>query len=311
MKSVACVGVGNIGRAWAIAFARGGCEVRLYDANGAMLEKSLRLMSDNIDDLAAAGMIDDASAVKARLTHVASMEEALSGAAYVQESVREDLELKREIFQKMDAIAAPETILASSTSEFMSSQFAADLPHAERCMVAHPFNPPYLIPLVELSGHDGVDAGKLEQARALLEEVGMTPVIVRKEIKALLLNRLQAAVVSEALFLVGEGYCSAEDLDKSMTDGLGLRWAFMGPFMTGHLNASGGYRQYMRMFGGTYRRMVDDLKKEYQWSDAQIDAVSDEMERTIALDQVDRGQRWRDRRLMALLKHRRDAEPFA
>ena len=193
----------------------------------------------------------------------------------------------------------------------MSSEFVGDFPGAERCLIAHPFNPPYLIPVVEISGHAGTSAVAIDHTRRLLEEIGMSPVVVKKEIKVLLLNRLQAAVVGEALRLVGEGYCSAEDLDRAMSDGIGLRWAFMGPFCTGHLNSSGGYRQYMRTFGGTFRRMCADVNVTYPFDNELIDAVSDSMEKTIPLDRVDEGQRWRDQRLIALLKHKAAAADFS
>ncbi len=311
MTSVACVGIGNIGRSWALAFAKGGCDVAVYDENRAALRASLDIAAGNAQDLAAAGLIEDADAVMARISAADTLEAALHNAVYVQESVREDLDLKRRMFAAMDELASPDVILASSSSEFMSSQFIDDVTHVERCLVAHPFNPPYLIPLVELSGHPQTAREVIGRARALLAGIGMSPVEVRKEIKGFLLNRLQAAVVGESLQLVGEGYCTAEDLDRAMTDGLGLRWAFMGPFMTGHLNASDGYRSYMRLYGDTYRRIADDLQTDYGWSLDLIDRIADEMEQTFAQKQVVDGQRWRDRRLMALLEHRRDAKPPA
>jgi L-gulonate 3-dehydrogenase len=310
VDTIACVGFGNIGRAWAIAFARGGCNVQIFDSAARVQAESLKALEANLADLEVSGLIDSAAIVRSRMRPCDSLATALRGASYVQESVREDLALKIEVFAELDALAPPDVILASSSSEFMSSQFIGRVQHAERCLVAHPFNPPYLIPLVEISGHSGTSPQAVAGARALLEQIGMSPVVVAKEIKAFLLNRLQAAVVSEALYLVGEGYCTADDLDRAMSDGLGLRWAFMGPFMTGHLNSSGGYRQYMRDYGDTYRRMTADLRKDYPWPVELADSISSEMEKTVPRERVRDGQRWRDRRLMELLKHKRDAEKF-
>jgi L-gulonate 3-dehydrogenase len=307
---VSCIGVGNIGKAWAIAFARGGCRVQVFDSSAKMQAESLEALKVNLADLETAGLIDSATAIEKRIIPCKTLEQALEGAQHVQESIREDLDLKIEIFAKLDSLTPRDVVLASSSSEFMSSQFIGKVKHFERCLVAHPFNPPYLIPLVEISGHPGTSPHCIARTRQLLEDIGMSPVVVSKEIKAFLLNRLQAAVVSEALFLVGEGYCSAEDLDRAMADGLGLRWAFMGPFMTGHLNSSGGYRQYMRDFGDTYRRMTADLRKDYAWQVELADKISDEMEKTVSQERVRDGQRWRDRRLMELLKHKRAAEKF-
>jgi L-gulonate 3-dehydrogenase len=312
-QNVACIGVGNIGRAWAIAFARGGCTVRLFDAMPESLERSLSMIRQSLEDLVKADLVQDADALMARIHIATTAQEAVDGADHVQESAVENLELKQKLFTELDAICAPETVIATSSSEFMSSQLIGDVQHPERIMVAHPFNPPYLIPLVELSGHTGTSQAVIDRSRALFEGIGMAPVVVKKEIKAFLLNRLQAAVVAESLYLVGNGYCSAQDLDRAMTNGLALRWAFIGPFMTGHLNASGGYRDYMRDdgYGGTYRRMIADLANDHEWDYSLPVAVSEEMEEMVPTSEVAKGQRWRDRRLMALLKHKRDAEDYS
>ena len=309
-KIVSCIGVGNIGRAWAIAFSRGGCRVKLFDLDDANLKRSLSMIEDSLTDLQEAGLIKDKEPLLAHMEICSSMEDAIQGVDHVQESVIENLDVKRQIFSNMDALAASHTVLASSSSEFMSSQFVGDTANPERCLIAYPFNPPYLIPLVELSGHAGTDDAVLDRTRSLLTHIGMAPVTVKKEIKAFLLNRLQAAVVCEALHLVGEGYCTAEDLDRAMTQGLAVRWAFMGPFMTGHLNASGGYRQYMRIFGDTFKRMGADLNVTYPFGFDLTDAISDVMEKTIPTERIAEGQRWRDRRLAALAGHLARAEPF-
>ncbi|MEM1114587.1 MAG: 3-hydroxyacyl-CoA dehydrogenase [Pseudomonadota bacterium] len=304
---VACIGVGNVGRAWAIAFARGGHRVRLFDTEQTALERSLVQIATSLDDLQSALLVDDADAILARIDTCASMEQALTGTDHVQESVIEDIEIKRQLFAEMDALAAPGCVLASSSSEFMSSEFVGDTKNPQRCLVAHPFNPPHLIPLVEICGHPGTDPSVVQRTRELFERIGMSPVVVNREVKAFLLNRLQAAVVGEAMHLVGEGYCSAEDLDRAMSDGLGLRWSFMGPFMTGHLNASGGYREYMRTFGDTYRRMCADLSTNYPFDLQLIDRVSGDMEKTFPADRIAEGQRWRDQRLIDLLRHKQTA----
>lgn len=304
--NVACIGVGNIGRAWAISFARGGCGVRLFDTDKENLARSLEQIDTSLADLEQAGLIEDPAAIQSRISTYAHLEAAVTGCTHVQECIIESLELKRCLFADLDGLCAPDTVIASSSSEFMASQLIDKVSRSERILVAHPFNPPYLIPLVEIAGHKGTSASTVARTRALLEDIGMTPVVVRKEIKAFLLNRLQAALVAEALHLVGQGYCSATDLDRAVSDGIGLRWAFMGPFQTGHLNASGGYRDYMRddSYGGTFRRMVGDLKNRNDWPYELAEQISTELEETIPADSIAEGQRWRDQRLMALLKHK-------
>ncbi|MEO0419439.1 MAG: 3-hydroxyacyl-CoA dehydrogenase [Pseudomonadota bacterium] len=304
--TIACIGVGNIGRAWAISFARGGCDVRLYDNDSGNLERSLKHIAASLRDLAEAGLIDDPALIERRITMVSDLKDAVSGCTYIQECIVENLGVKQKLFEELDILCSPETIIASSSSEFMASQLIARVKNEARVLVAHPFNPPYLIPLVEIAGHSATSDDVIMRTRVLLESIGMSPVVVRKEIKAFLLNRLQAAVVAEALHLVGEGYCSATDLDRAMSEGLGLRWAFMGPFQTGHLNASGGYRDYMRddSYGGTFRRMIGDLDINSDWHYSLPEAISTEMEQKIPINEIADGQRWRDKRLMALLKHK-------
>src|SRR5690606_10729784 len=134
-------------------------------------------------------------------------------------------------------LSDPATVLASSTSSIPASAFTEDLPGRHRCLVAHPVNPPYLIPVVELCGAPSTDAKVVEQARALMDEVKQKPVTVHKELEGFVLNRLQGALLREAFRLVQSGCVSVEDLDATVKDGLGLRWSFMGPFETIDLNA--------------------------------------------------------------------------
>ncbi|MEM9287904.1 MAG: 3-hydroxyacyl-CoA dehydrogenase [Pseudomonadota bacterium] len=310
MANLACVGAGNVGRAWAIAFARGGHTVRLYDRDADAVQQALALIGENVDDLKSAGLVGEDDVLLDRITIAPSLAVAVDGAVHVQESVKEDLSIKCAVFEEIDSLAPPDVVIASSSSAFLSSKFVGGTQHPSRCLVAHPFNPPYLIPLVELCGHPGTDPDLLERTQALMVSSGMSPIVLKKEIKAFLLNRLQSAVLSEAMFLVGEGYCSAEDLDRAMSDGLGLRWSFMGPFMTGHLNASGGFRDYVRLLGDAFQSTSKELCRDYDWSPALVDTVANAMEAKIPADRVSQGQRWRDRRLMAQRLHKRSQPGF-
>src|SRR5205814_8876881 len=149
---IAVVGAGLIGRAWAIVFARAGHAVALHDADRAALADNLPVIDAALRDLRNAGLLEEApSAVRARIRVAGTLDDALDGAAYVQENIRETLEAKRDIFRRMDTVALPETILASSTSTIPASEITRDLAGRRRCLVAHPVNPPHLVPLVELA----------------------------------------------------------------------------------------------------------------------------------------------------------------
>src|SRR5262249_53052365 len=176
----------------------------------------------------------------ARVRVAKSVADALDGASHVQENGPETLPAKQAIFAELDRLAAPDAVLASSTSTILPSLFTEALKGRARCLVAHPVNPPHLIPLVELLGAPWTAAETIKQVKATYESIGQVPIVVRREIEGFILNRLQAVLLSEAFRLVGEGYVTAQDLDKTLKEGLGLRWSFMGPFATIELNAPGG-----------------------------------------------------------------------
>ncbi|MEM8986907.1 MAG: 3-hydroxyacyl-CoA dehydrogenase [Pseudomonadota bacterium] len=307
---IACIGAGNVGRAWAIVFARAGYDVSLYDQDTAALKAAVDAIAENVADLERYELIQSAADLKNRISYDTDLDICLSQAIYIQESVSENIDVKREVFQQLDSATAQNVILASSTSELLPSSFFNAASRPERCIIAHPVNPPYLIPLVEICPGDATAQGVLETGKQILECAGMAPVVLAREIRGFLLNRLQAAVVGEALHLTGAGFCTPSDIEAVMTKGLGLRWAFIGPFMTSHLNASGGYKDYMKVFSDPYRRMIDDLKLQYPWKDGLFEEIEADLSRHIPAGAVSDGQSWRDRRLMALLKHLNTAEKF-
>ena len=302
---VAVVGAGLIGRAWAIVFARAGCQVRLHDAAPEALAACQTLLLENISDLAQHGLLDEEPAeVLARITPVATLAEALAGAVLVQENIRETIEAKRAIFAEMDALAAPDTVLASSTSWLMASEFSAGLPGRDRMLVGHPVNPPYLVPLVEIAPAPWTSGQAVQRAHDIYSRAGQTPVLLKKEITGFLFNRIQGAVLNEVLNLYAEGFASAADLDKVMKDGLGLRWAFMGPFETIALNAPAGVLDYAQRYGETYRSVAQGQTPN-DWDAAVLARIEAERRGELAAPQLAARARWRDNRLMALVAHKR------
>jgi L-gulonate 3-dehydrogenase len=304
-EHIAIVGAGLIGRAWAIVFARAGCRVSVYDDAPEALVACQALLRENVMDLAQHGLIDEApDMVVARITPVSTLAEALKGAALAQENVRETLEVKQSIFAEMDRLAAPETILASSTSWIPASAFSAGLAGRARIMVAHPVNPPYLVPLVELAPAPWTSPDAVERARDLYARAGQSPVLLKKEITGFLLNRIQAAVLNEALNLYEGGYASVADLDTVMKDGLGMRWAFMGPFETIDLNAPEGVVDYAARYGATYSE-VSRQQQPNAWDPELLAQIESERRAVLPAQQLDERTRWRDNRLMALVAHKR------
>jgi L-gulonate 3-dehydrogenase len=224
----------------------------------------------------------------------------------VQENVRETVEAKKAIFAQLDALAPPTAVLASSTSWLPASSFTADLAGRARCLVGHPTNPPYLVPLVELCPAPWTDAQVVQRAHALYAGAGQTPVTLSREIHGFLLNRVQAAVLDECFKLFEQGLASAEDIDKVLKEGLALRWSFMGPFETIDLNAPGGITDYAQRYGPQVRQTMAG-GRPFDWSDetlARLDAVRREQ---LSIDDIGARSAWRDRRLMALAAHKRHA----
>jgi L-gulonate 3-dehydrogenase len=301
MAKVACVGAGNVGRAWAVVFARAGYDVALYDIAADEVERtSLPLAARTIDLLSENGFLSEpAEAVLARIRAACSLADAVADAELVQESVREDVEVKRGVICEIGAHAPVDALIASSTSAIPGSQFLREAKVPGRALVAHPINPPSLIPIVELCAAETTLPDTIERAAAFYEAVGMKPVRVLKEIDGFILNRLQYTLVAEALHLVGEGYCSAEDIDSIIRDGLALRWASLGPFEVAHLNASDGFIGFVDQLGPMMRRMGKSARTDYDWDRSLAEDIHDSLSQRMPVTRIAELQAWRDRRILA------------
>ncbi len=304
---IAIVGAGLIGRAWAIVFARAGRHVALYDPDPLVLPASRETIGVNLADLAENGLIADPAETIQRIELVKSLEAALHGALYVQENGPENLAIKQVLFRDLDYLADPSAVLASSSSALRASLFTEDLTGRARCLVAHPVNPPYLVPLVELSPAPWTSRETVARTRALMEAVGQVPVELKKEIPGFLLNRLQGALLGEAFRLVEQGYCGMEDIDKTVKDGLGLRWSFMGPFETIDLNAPGGIADYCAKLGPMYHELAKEQAVVRPWDADLIAKVEAQRRALLAKESLSQRRSWRDKCLAALVAAKRQA----
>jgi 3-hydroxyacyl-CoA dehydrogenase len=281
--------------------------VTIYDADDATLRANLDALDVALGDLNSAGLLEeDSGAIRARIQPFATLAETVSGAGYIQESIGEDLAAKKALFAELDRLAAPDAILASSTSTIPASRWSEGLAGRARCIVAHPVNPPHLVPLVELSPAPWTSADVIARTQALHEAVGQVPIVVRTEIQGFILNRLQGALLAEAFRLYADGYASVEDIDKSVRDGLGLRWSFMGPFETIDLNAPGGIVDYCARYGELYYEMAQSQQPR-RWDEPLVRRLEQERRRHLAASALGSRAAWRDRRLMQLIAHKRRA----
>lgn len=299
-KKVGIVGSGVIGRGWIILFAKAGYDVSVFDTMSAAVDAALEQVRSSLHDLEKIQYLSDATEVFTRVQKASCLEDALADTCYVQESVTEDPAVKEQLFVKMDKCAPEGIPLASSSSAIPPSTFLKNVSGRERCIVSHPFNPPHLIPIVEVVTTLWNSQSIIDQVCALMEEIGQSPVVIRKEIPGHVVSRLQVAVVNEAIQLVDEGVISPRDLDRCMRNGLGLRWALMGPFETMELNAPKGFLDYATKFGQTYKEIGGDLKVDKPWRQNTLQEIENWRRSESTIEKIPERQAWRDKMLVRL-----------
>ena len=302
MESVGLVGTGLIGRGWAVVFARAGYRVRLWDAAPRAADTAMMAIRRSLDDLQEIGLVDSADVLYGQMAPAETLAQAVGDAVYVQESAPENADIKRAVHTDIDASAPAGAVIGSSCSAIPGSVFMDALPGRHRCLIAHPANPPHLMPVVELVPTPWTDPAAVATCRCVMEAGGQVPVLLNHEVPGFVMNRLQAAVVNEAMHLVTAGVMSPEDVDKTMRYSLGMRWSFMGPFETMELNAPDGFADYAARYGGSYEAMGRDLHVADPWTPAAVAAIEESRRRLLPKDGIGERQTWRDRRLMALLK---------
>ena len=283
IKRVACVGGGVIGSSWAIQFAMKGLDVVLYDINDEQLAKSKAQMHKSLDALEQfkAVTTQRRQEIADRVKLTTSMAEAVKDAQFIQESGPERLEIKQSILAQVEEHASADAIYASSTSGLLVSDIASKAAHPERCVGAHPYNPPHLIPLVELTSGDKTDPAVLQLAYDFYQSIGKEAVLLRRECPGFIANRLQLALYREVQDLVMRGVCSVEDADKALVYGPGLRWAIFGHNMIMQLGNPGGLTGMVQMLGNSGDRWLADMAswthQPDNWAEVAQPGVDQEM----------------------------------
>jgi L-gulonate 3-dehydrogenase len=304
MTNVAVIGAGLIGRAWAIVFARAGFAVTLWDQFPQQVTAAMTFIADRLPELRAAGLLaDEPAAVLRRIQPMQSLWETVRTADYIQENAPERADVKRLLFTELERASRPQAVIASSSSGIPASAFTEHLTTRGRCLIAHPVNPPYLVPVVELCPAPWTAPEVTKHAAELLRQAGQVPAIVRKEIEGFALNRLQGALLAEAFRLLADDVVSPADLDALVKHGLGLRWSFMGPLETIDLNAPGGLADYCQRYGALYATMQAQMTPR-EWDDALVGRMQAARRAELPANMQRVRQEWRDRRLMALLAHK-------
>ncbi|MEM7376224.1 MAG: 3-hydroxyacyl-CoA dehydrogenase NAD-binding domain-containing protein [Pseudomonadota bacterium] len=300
-QHTAIIGSGVIGSSWAALFLAAGKTVTVYDPAPDFEAATRKRIDDVWPTLESLGMTERGNPSAVRF--VDSPTEAVRGADFVQENVPERIDIKHAVFREIEPVLAPHAVVASSASGLMVSEMQTGWANPARFLLGHPFNPPHLIPLVELVGNDRTDPDAVDVAEAFYRDCGKVTIRVKKEVSAHVANRLQAALWREAIHLVAEGVASVEDVDTAVWAGPGLRWAAMGPHQLFHLGAGeGGLAEFCNRYGPSFHRWWDDL------GDAELspDTVA---KLTTGIAAFDRGHdtdiATRDALIEAMLKHTR------
>ena len=306
VERVGVIGCGTIGCGWATFFAMKGLQTRLFDQYSDSLEKAQEKVKSNLQTLVGLGEItpEQAETAMGNLYIGASMEDALEGVSFVQESIYEDYDAKKALFKQLDAVLPEDVIIATSSSGLLMTQIQTAVERFPgRCLIGHPINPVFLVPLVEIVPGKQTDPQAMVDARAFYEAIGKVPVTLKKEVPGYLENRLTAALYREAIDLAINDVASVEDIDKTIWAGPGLRYALMGPLMIYHLGGGeGGTKYFIDHLGTALTQWWEDMNTWTKIPEGAADilekGVIESMEGKSIADMC----AWRDKKLVELLK---------
>jgi 3-hydroxyacyl-CoA dehydrogenase len=304
--TIAVAGTGSIGVAFALVFARAGVDVRCWDPFPGAADRGRVDLETRTTSLCDHGLVDDAEGVLARVAFTDELAAAVEDVTLVQECAPEDLALKRALYEDLGDLTGPNTVLASSSSAITASRIGDGLRAADRILVGHPGNPPYLLPVVEVVPSPATTAEVVDLAVATYSAAGLHPVLLAREVEGFVFNRLQGAVLREAYCLVRDGVASVADIDAVMRLGLGRRWGVVGPFETVDLNTRGGIGTHAARMGPAYARMGAERGQDDPWTPDLVAKVERQRRKLLPLDEWDKRVLWRDERLMEIVARERE-----
>ena len=302
MKNVGVIGGGLIGASWAAIFSKSGFNVFVYDPFPDVFETYKSRVTSFLEELKS---IDETINIEESLNRISAnvtIEDLCSNVEYIQESAPEILSVKQELFAKLDNLAPDEVVIGSSSSAMPISSITQNLKGQHRCIIAHPANPPHLIPCVEICPGENTSNKTIEKTKEIFTASGASIVNVKKEIDGFILNRLQGALLNEAMRLYSDGYASSDEIDATIRDGLGLRWAFMGPFETIDLNAPGGIKDYISRYGPIFVEMAKNQTKIPDWSEEAGKKLELERRKILGHDELEDRAKKRNQLLKTLRK---------
>ncbi|XP_014251952.1 lambda-crystallin homolog isoform X2 [Cimex lectularius] len=299
---IAIIGSGLIGRSWSMLFVSVGYNVCIYDVVSEQVEEAKKFIKNELENMEKNKILKGKLSAEEQYNLISgnlSLSECLQGAIYMQECIPENLELKIKLYEEIDKVVGDKTIIASSTSTFVPSLFSENLKNRKNIVVAHPVNPPYFVPLVEIVPAPWTEPSVTKKTKEIMTEIGQAPVTLNREIPGFALNRIQYVILNECWNLIKEGILNVEDVDKVMSEGLGMRYAFLGPLETAHLNAE-GMENYCARYCNSMYKVCQTMLPVPKFEGEQVKQMAKELCEKVPLDKLKERREWRDNCLTQL-----------
>ncbi|KAK7790871.1 hypothetical protein R5R35_010739 [Gryllus longicercus] len=295
-EKIGIVGSGIIGRSWAMLFASVGYKVSIFDIERKQIDSALVEITKEVKRLESQkilrGKLSGDEQI-ACVTGCTSLAEVVKDAVLIQECVPENLDLKKKLYTDLDKVVDSKSIISSSTSTFLPSLLSDGMKHKSQFVVSHPVNPPYYVPLVEIVPAPWTDASVVPKTKAIMEEIGQVPVCLNKEVPGFALNRIQYCILNEAFRLVADGVLNVKDVDNVMSEGLGMRYAFLGPLETAHLNAE-GMKSYCERYCNSMWNVCQTFGPTPRFEGPVVDVMNEQLCAMTPVDKLQDRRVWRD-----------------
>lgn len=301
-QNIGIIGSGLIGRSWSMIFASAGYKVTIYDIDESQVKNALDDINRQLFKLESEKVLRGTLSASQQVQLIDGCNDLkviVEKSAFLQECIPERLNLKKDLYKKIDEVVGNKTIISSSTSTFLPSLLSEDLTHKSQFIVSHPVNPPYFVPLVEIVPAPWTSQWITKATTDFMQQVGQVPVALKKEVPGFALNRVQYAILNECYNLIEDGIVSVSDIDKVMTDGLGMRYAFLGPLETAHLNAE-GFASYSERYAESMYAVSKTFKPVPKIAGPVAENIAKQLNEITPLDKLAERRTWRDESLVKL-----------